>query len=67
MTDNKSSSALSTLKSVMLTMLGVHSQKNTDEDAKGPGVGVYIGVFVFMTVVLMITVAVIVSSVIPDK
>jgi|LauGreDrversion4_2_1035121.scaffolds.fasta_scaffold600443_2 hypothetical protein len=67
MSDQKSPSALHTLKSVMLTMLGVHSQKNTDEDAKGPGVGVYIGVFAFMTVALMITVAIIVSSVIPDK
>jgi hypothetical protein len=67
MTQDKSTSALSTLKSVMLTMLGVHSKKNTDEDAEGPGVGVYIGVFAIMTIVLMMTVAFIVSSVIPDK
>ncbi len=59
-------SVLSTLKSVMLTILGVHSKKNTEEDLKGPSIPIYMAVFAVMVLVIMLTMAAIVSSVIPE-
>lgn len=66
MTEPPSPTAWQTLKSVLLTLLGVHSKKTTDQDIKGPSPVVYAGVFAVLVLIIMIVFASIVSSVVPD-